>query len=119
MKVRTVSHGRIKERYNPVPNAAESRHEARLREMPCVACGGRCEEVHHVMQQFPGKRFRRDHRFQIPLCSFCHQLVHKGYGSEAKWGVAAEIDVIAITQRLEAESVELGILPVIERRRDG
>lgn len=81
------NHGRIKERYNPVPNAQERRHEQRLETLPCFGCGrfgGRC---HHTMLKFPAKRWRRDHRYQLPVCDECHQGdngIH-GIGSEAKW----------------------------------
>ncbi len=80
-------HGRIKARYNPQPNAAERRHEKRLEALPCFGCGRFGVSCHHTMLSFPAKRFRRDHRFQLPLCWGCHQGpngVH-GIGSESKW----------------------------------
>lgn len=39
------------------------------------------------MLDFPGKQFKRDHRYQIPVCPDCHrgpQGIH-GLGSEVKW----------------------------------
>ena len=79
--------GRIKPKYNPQPNAEEARHEARLREMPCIGCGAWGVELHHTMVEFPEKRFRRDHRYQLPVCSSCHRGtggIH-GIGDEAQW----------------------------------
>ena len=78
-----VTHGRIKEKYNPLPNASEARHESRLRELPCFGCGGPCQEVHHTRLQFIQKRFRRDHRYQLPLCKPCHDAAHEV--READW----------------------------------
>jgi hypothetical protein len=81
------NHGRIKPKYNPQPNAEERRHEERLLELPCVGCGRWGVECHHTMLDFPGKRHRRDHRFQVPVCPDCHRGpkgIH-GIGNEAKW----------------------------------
>lgn len=76
--------GRIKAKYNPQPNAAEARHEQRLRRMPCYGCGRFGVICHHAMLHFPEKRWRRDHRYQYPLCDDCHNGIH-GSGSERKW----------------------------------
>lgn len=106
------NHGRIKERYNPKPNAAEERHEQRLEMLPCFGCGrlgGRC---HHTMLNFPAKRWRRDHRYQLPICDECHQGpkgIH-GLGSEKKWLVnigKTEAEAIAEIVGLWEISVEL------------
>jgi hypothetical protein len=101
-----VTHGRIKPKYNPRPNAEERRHEERLEQMPCLNCGAFGVELHHVLQDFPGKRFRRDHRYQIPLCAGCHRGpygVH-GVGNEALWADAWKIDVVAEAGRLWSET---------------
>lgn len=102
-----VKHGRIKPKYNPQPNAEERRHEDRLRELPCIGCGAWGVELHHTMLECPGKRFRRDHRFQIPVCPACHRGrngIH-GLGSEAAWGLANGVDTAALAVRLWSESV--------------
>lgn len=83
----TPNHGRIKARYNPTPNAEERRHEQRLEGLPCFGCGRFGVEIHHVMTDFPAKRWRRDHRYQLPVCPPCHRGpngIH-GLGSERKW----------------------------------
>jgi hypothetical protein len=81
------NHKRIKEKYNPRPNAQEARHEAHLYDLPCIGCGRFGVELHHTMTEFPEKRWRRDHRFQLPVCPDCHrgpQGIH-GIGDEALW----------------------------------
>ncbi len=104
--------GRIKARYNPQPNAAEQRHEKRLETLPCFGCGRFGVSCHHTMLDFPAKRFRRDHRFQLPVCWECHQGpqgIH-GIGKEATWlvsiGKTVE-DAIEYARRLWAESEQL------------
>lgn len=102
-------HKRIKERYNPVPNAAEARHEARVREHVCFGCGRRDVELHHTLLEFEGKRFRRDHRYQLPVCRHCHRGPYgiHGLGSEVEWlenlGVS-EPEAVAYLKGLWAES---------------
>lgn len=81
------NHRRIKPKYNPIPNAEERRHEQRLEKLPCIGCGRRGGVCHHTMLSFPAKRFRRDHRFQVPVCPDCHvgkRGIH-GIGNEALW----------------------------------
>ena len=108
--------GRIKAKYNPQPNAAEKRHEQRLYRLPCYGCGRYGVELHHSLLRFPEKRWRRDHRFQLPVCGHCHRGhygIH-GLGTEQAWLEVigkAEAEAVAYLLRLEAESVALGILP--------
>lgn len=100
---------RIKERYNPTPNAAEVRHEMRLYALPCIGCGRYGVELHHTMVDFPAKRWRRDHRYQLPVCPECHRgdLGIHGIGSEARWADEMGLDTAEIAQRLWAESQAL------------
>jgi len=102
------NHARIKEKYNPKPNAEELRHEERIRQLPCIGCGAWGVELHHTMLDFPGKRFRRDHRYQIPVCPDCHRGrygIH-GIGDEAKWASGIGIETAAIAARLWRETVD-------------
>ena len=100
------NHARIKERYSPKPNAVEARHEQRLRDHPCLGCGRFGVELHHTLRTFPAKRWRRDHRYQLPLCAACHRGadgIH-GLGSETLWETFHGLDNAEIAQSLWAES---------------
>jgi len=72
-----VTHGRIKEKYNPQPNAAERLFEQHLYQQPCFGCGGQTHVAHHTRLEFEGKVRRREHRWQMPLCNPCHLACHK------------------------------------------
>jgi hypothetical protein len=106
-------HRPIREKYNPKPNAAEARHEDRLRGLPCIGCGREGNiECHHTMMEFPNKRWRRDHHYQLPVCPDCHRGpkgIH-GIGSEAKWAAARGVDTATIAQ------MEWEISEELERR---
>lgn len=78
-----VNHGRIKEKYNPNPNAAERAFELHLYQQPCFGCRGQTHVAHHTRLEFEGKRWRRDHRWQLPLCNPCHADAHAV--READW----------------------------------
>ena len=107
-------HRRIKPKYNPAPNAAEMRHKARVKQMRCMGCGKWPVDAHHVMGNVEGKRWRRDHRFLVPLChDDCHQGPNGVHGIGKEEDFCGK-DLLAEARRLEAESVALGILP--ERR---
>ncbi len=103
-----VNHGRIKDKYRPEPNAAEKRHEARLREEVCFGCGDLSECTHHTRLEFAGKRHRRDHRFQLPLCNQCHLKAHAV--REPDWLASigmGETDAVIYMKQMWAESVLL------------
>ena len=103
-------HKRMKATYSPYPSASEKRHADRLHASEnCFGCGRWGIETHHLMLPFEGKRWRRDHRFLLPVCASCHRGqngIH-GLGSERKWLLSickTEADAIAHVQRLWAES---------------
>lgn len=111
MKVRTVTQGRIKPKYNPIPTAREAAHREAVRKHPCAGCGVYQVVVHHLMQDCPGKRWRRDHRFQVPLCDDCHA----GKGGvhdigEPQWCIANGVSLPLLAARLERASIAMGIL---------
>jgi len=85
-KVRTVNHGRIKERYNPIPTAREKAYHLWLMaEYPCVCgCGGASEVVHHPLTRHPDQRWRRDHEYVVPMTADHHFELH-AIGDEEKW----------------------------------
>lgn len=102
-------HKRIKETYSPYLSASEKRHERRVKDEPCFGCGRYGSEAHHIMLPFPAKRWRRDHRFRLPVCDGCHrgpEGIH-GLGSEAAWLARvgkSEAEAIAYVQQLWAFS---------------
>ena len=94
-------------KYNPVMNAAERRHKARVQQQLCFGCGAYPTTAHHTLLTFDGKRWRRDHRMLLPVCLRCHTDIHDRFGNEAKWlasvGKSVE-EAIAYIQRLWAAS---------------
>lgn len=71
-------HGRIKERYRPVPSAREKGYHRWLMDNnPCsCGCGGVSGVVHHVLARHPLKRWRRDHEMVVPMTGDCHVRLH-------------------------------------------
>jgi hypothetical protein len=101
-KVRTVPHGRIKDRRKVYP-----KHLARIRTMPCLVCGSRSVEAHHVVgyADKPGRAPKRDDRV-VPLCSFHHRdslrAVH-AIGHQ-RFAEDNEVDLMAVATQLWEES---------------
>ena len=94
-------HKPIREKYSPKQTAAEKRHERHVQAQLCFGCGRYGSSAHHTLLEFEGKRWRRDHRWRLPVCKECHQGddgIH-GIGSETKW--------LASVDRTEAEAIEL------------
>ncbi len=80
-----VNHARIREGYSRFPNAAERRHHMRVMALPCFACGIEpCGVFHHLLEQSPSKRWKRDHQIGIGICDTCHRALHLA-GSERAW----------------------------------
>ena len=102
------------------PTKAEKAHMGRVAELPCLVSGRTPVTLHHCtgyadrMGHMP-----RSHRLVVPLAVEYHliqwgprksveALGHQGFYRE--YG----IDLLAEAQRLESESVGLGILPRIK-----
>lgn len=113
------NHKRMRPSYSPYLTAAEKRHEKRVQEQPCFNCGRWGSEAHHTRLQFPGKRWKRDHRFRLPLCSDCHRGPRGIHSTtDAKWLVSigkTEAETIAYVQRLWAESERAEALSKVQR----
>ena len=103
-----VNHKRIRERYNPVPNASERRHHARVMERGCLVCQGEAI-AHHILQSSPHKRWRRDHLQVVPLCDACHRGLH-GNGDEIAWQDSFRLDLANEAQMLKLESMQEGLI---------
>lgn len=102
-------------------STAERRHMQRVASLPCLVSSKRDVTLHHVTGYADRMgRFSRSHRLIVPLAAEFHliqhgpvtsveALGHRGFYHH--WGV----DLFAEAQRLEAESVALGILePIAE-----
>ena len=61
----------------PRKTVEECRHFASVARMPCLACGARPVQVHHVTAGVNGGRISRSHRRVVPLC-FAHHKVEGG-----------------------------------------
>jgi hypothetical protein len=95
-KVRTVAHGRIKERYNPVPTVREKAYHIWLIEtFGCICgCDGASEVVHHPLTRHPEQRWRRDHEFVVPMTAQHHIDLHLN-GNERDWRPNLPLDQLA------------------------
>jgi hypothetical protein len=96
-----LSRSPIKRKAKAPPSAIEQRHMDRVGQMPCFACGRRPIELHHIMHM-PGKKTRRDHRYIVPLCGYCHRDgkhgVH-GMGSERIFKDVLRVDLVKMAVR--------------------
>ncbi len=100
---------RIKEKYNPKPNARELRHHIRLCNLPCIACGGAGGVFHHLLSEATGKRWKRDHEYGLPMCNDCHCALH-GHGDERAWCQVQGFDPSIEAGVYRLESIQAGIL---------
>ena len=100
---------RIKEKYNPKPNARELRHHVRLCNLPCIACGGAGGVFHHLLSEATGKRWRRDHEYGLPMCDHCHRALH-AHGDERTWCQVQGFDPSIEAGLHRLESIQAGIL---------
>jgi len=95
------------------PTAAEVRHIIRVREIGCLVCGSPASAHHVVGYADRMGRLSKNDRLVTGLCPAHHQhgpdAVHNT--NHRKFYERFGIDLLAEAQRLEAESVALGILP--------
>lgn len=106
---------RIKPRYKRWASAQELAHASRVRKLGCLV-SGLPATIHHVTGYADrAGRFTRSHRLVVPLAAKFHliqygpkesveALGHQGFYRKYR------IDLLAEAKRLEAESVEMGIL---------
>ena len=75
---------------------------ARVREMPCIACGKYPPSSAHHVTSDGFKRIAKDHLRVVPLCPECHQYgpqaVHKI--NHANFNALHGIDLLAEAERL-------------------
>jgi hypothetical protein len=71
---------------------------------PCLICGRRPSDAHHVRFGQPRALGRKvSDEFTVPLCRVHHRDLHRG-SDEKKWWEAAKIEPIEIAQRLWRET---------------
>lgn len=80
---------------NSKMNAAERRHVAAVKELPCSVCGtAGPSDAHHIKQG--------NHFTVVALCKSCHQGSLMGWhGQKRAWAIAKmdEIDALNVTIR--------------------
>lgn len=72
-----VQHNRMKPKGSAPPTSAERTHLERVANMPCLVCGQRPVQVHHVTASVHGGRISRSHKRVVPLC-FKHHKIEGG-----------------------------------------
>jgi hypothetical protein len=71
---------------------------------PCVICGRRPSDAHHLRFGQPRALGRKvSDEFTVPLCRVHHRDLHRG-SDEKKWWEAAKIEPMEIAQRLWRET---------------
>jgi hypothetical protein len=71
---------------------------------PCLICGRRPSDAHHLQFGQPRALGRRvSDEFIVPLCRVHHRELHRG-GDEKKWWQATSIDPLEVAQRLWRET---------------
>jgi ERF superfamily len=79
-------------------------HRDFVRSQPCVVCGRRPSDAHHI--QFGQRRAlgrKVSDEFTVPLCRVHHRDLHR-VGNEKKWWEATKIEPIEIAQKLWRET---------------
>jgi hypothetical protein len=67
---------------------------------PCLVCGRRPSDAHHLRFMQPRALGRRvSDEFVVPLCRTHHRALHRR-GDEAAWWLSVDLDPVAVAQRL-------------------
>lgn len=108
-RIRKINHKRMKPKVGAPATAEERRHLAYVASLPCVVCGRRPVQVHHVSATVHGGRITRSHMRVTPLCFRHHKieggkksveaLSHRGFYLEHG------IDLLEVADRLRARSL--------------
>jgi hypothetical protein len=76
---------------------------------PCIVCGRRPAEAHHIRFAQPRALARKvSDEYTVPLCRLHHRKLHR-YGDEASWWAAVSIDPLPIALGLWKRS-QLGMI---------
>ncbi len=79
----------------------------RVMELGCLVCGGQ-SIAHHILQDSPHKRWRRDHLQVVPLCDSHHRELHAN-GNELAWQEIYGLDLADEARLLELASIYAGV----------
>jgi hypothetical protein len=67
---------------------------------PCIVCGRAPSEAHHIRFAQPRALGRKvSDEYTIPVCRLHHRGLH-GYGDEASWWAAVNVDPLPIALEL-------------------
>jgi ERF superfamily protein len=67
---------------------------------PCLICGRRPSDAHHLRFAQPRALGRRvSDEYTVPLCRTHHRTLHR-YGDEAAWWVANKVDAVVVAREL-------------------
>jgi ERF superfamily/Protein of unknown function (DUF968) len=79
-------------------------HRDFVRSQPCVICGRRPSDAHHIRFGQPRALGRKvSDEFTVPLCRVHHRDLHRG-SDEKKWWEAAKIEPMEVAQKLWRET---------------
>jgi hypothetical protein len=82
----------------------DKRHRDFVRAQPCLICGRRPSDAHHIQFGQPRALGRKvSDEFTVPLCRVHHRDLHRG-SDEKKWWEAANIEPMDFAQRLWRET---------------
>jgi hypothetical protein len=75
--------------------AAERKHVARIKAMPCAVChASPPSDAHHIEQAL--------NFLVLPLCKDCHQGSHNGiHGQKRIWAVLKKTELSALNETIE------------------
>ena len=82
------------------PPLSQPRSPAVRSQQPCLICGRKPSDPHHLRQMQPAALGRKaSDEFAVPLCRIHHRLVHR-VGNEAAWWEDAGIDPVKAARKL-------------------
>lgn len=85
----------------PEPRRVRSpEHLRHVAAQPCLICGRRPAEAHHLRFAQPRAMGRKvSDEYVVPLCALHHRELH-GVGDERRWWQARKIDPLAVAKQL-------------------
>ena len=75
------------------------RNKDHLRFVPCLLCGRKPSDAHHILPPPPPLGRKASDEFTVPLCRSHHRSVHRA-GNEQVWWQQAGIDPLKVARKL-------------------